>query len=66
MKLKHSLKPAVIQDIEFVDETNGEAGWFIYLKSSFSFDPCMNDGTRFIPLDDRNQAMNLTACESTT
>jgi hypothetical protein len=66
MKLKHSLKPAVIADIEFVDETNGEAGWFIYLKPSFSFDPCMNDGTRFVPFDDQQQAMNLTTCKSTT
>ena len=33
-----------ILEVEFVsDEHDGEAGYFIYLKSGYSFDPMSND-----------------------
>jgi hypothetical protein len=39
-----------ILEVEFVsDEHDGEAGYFIYLKSGYSFDPMSNDTSTFIP-----------------
>jgi hypothetical protein len=52
---------ACIECIDYMPSFNSadEAGYIIHLKSGFSFDPCSNDFTRFIPLDDISEADNL-------
>ena len=42
-----------IQEVEFVDDSgDGEAGYFIYLKDGWSFDPMSNDSSTFVPTQD--------------
>lgn len=62
MKLKTSLPKQSIEEIEFANgESDGEPGWFIYLNTGWSFDPMANDGSCFIPIDAKHEAMNLCA-----
>jgi hypothetical protein len=59
--MKTSIPKQAIEDVEFVPEGAGEAGWFIYLKPGWSFDPGSEDTTRFIPLDNAHEGMMLMA-----
>jgi len=61
MKLKHSIKQEAIEDIEYVPEGSGEAGWLVYLKPGFSFDPFGGDTSCWVPASAPQEAMNLIA-----
>jgi hypothetical protein len=57
--LKHSLPKQSVDAIDFINMDMGEAGWIIYLKDGWSFDPGSVDITRFVPLDDPSEADNF-------
>ena len=57
--LKHSVPKHMIDDIEYLPEGDGDAGWMIYLKDGYSFDPMANDGCCWIPEDCQEEAMQL-------
>jgi hypothetical protein len=59
--LKHSVPKHMIEDVEYMQEGDGDAGWMIYLKDGYSFDPMGNDGCRWIPQDCKEEAMHLIA-----
>lgn len=47
------MKLEKISEIEFVnDDGDGEAGYFVYLKDGYSFDPMSNDSSTFIPVSE--------------
>lgn len=58
---KHSVPKEMIESIDYLPEGSGEAGWMIYLKDGFSFDPRAKDGCRWIPEDSQAEAMQLIA-----
>jgi len=61
MKLKHSLPKQAIDCIDFyASSDNGEAGWVIYLKDGWSFDPGSNDTSRFVSFDDPSEVDGFT------
>ena len=57
--LKHSIPKHMIDAIDYLQEGDGEAGWMIYLKDGYSFDPMANDGSRFIPEEEKEEALDL-------
>ena len=48
-----------IDAVDWMEEGDGEPGWMIYLKSGWSFDPCSNDGSRFVPANAPEEFKNL-------
>jgi hypothetical protein len=56
--LKHNVPKHMIDAIDYIQE-NGEAGWMIYLKDGYSFDPMANDGSRWISEQDKDEALDL-------
>lgn len=59
--LKHSVPKHMIEAIDYLQEYDGDAGWIIYLKEGYTFDPMANDGSRWIPEDCPEEAMQLIA-----
>jgi hypothetical protein len=57
--LKHSIPKKMIDAIDYMQEGDGDAGWMIYLKDGYSFDPMSNDGCRWIPEDCAEEALDL-------
>jgi hypothetical protein len=57
--LKHSIPKKMIDAIDYMQEGDGDAGWMIYLKDGYSFDPMSNDGCRWIPEQDKHEALDL-------
>ena len=60
MKLKHSLPKHALEAVEFVPEGAGEAGWMVYLREGYSFDPSGSDSSRFVPLSDPSEVDGFT------
>ena len=62
--LKHNIPNEMIESIDYLPEGGGEAGYMIYLKDGFTFDPMAKDGCRWIPEDSKAEAMQLIAQKS--
>lgn len=63
MKLKHALPKQSIDAIDFVGADAGEAGWIVYLKAGWSFDPGADDGSRFVPYDSPSDVNDFVVYE---
>jgi hypothetical protein len=60
--LKHELPKQAVHSIVFDQEGAGEAGWFVYLKDGWSFDPGADyDNCTFIGVANKEDAMSLMA-----
>lgn len=59
MRLKHALPRAAVESVEYIPEGSGEAGWMIYLREGYSFDPCAADHSTFIASDRPAEALSL-------
>lgn len=45
------MKLESVSEIEYVsDSGDGEAGYFVWLKDGYSFDPMCNDSSTFVPI----------------
>lgn len=44
-----------VEAVDFYSDGDGETGWIVYLKSGYSFDPGSDDGSRFLPIDEKNE-----------
>ena len=55
-----NIPPEALDLVEpIADWGDGEAGWMIYLNEDYSFDPMGRDTSRFIPLDNPSEALDL-------
>lgn len=59
MKLKHALPRAAVEDVEYIPEGSGEAGWMIYLREGYSLDPMSDERSTFISSDRPAEALSL-------
>jgi hypothetical protein len=65
MRLKHSLPKEAIECVDFYgSESDGEAGWVIYLNDGWSFDPCSSDTSRFVSFDDPSEVNEFVVYHS--
>jgi len=59
MKLKHALPRAAVESVEYIPEGSGEAGWMIYLREGYSFDPMSDDRSTFVASHSPDDALSL-------
>ena len=54
------LDKEAIDEIEWVPQGSGEAGWTIYLKPGWSFWACGLDAARWVPADHPEEAKSFS------